>query len=109
MAGICLYARPPQNGTTLFQNGAVPGRSGSFLERARPRSDLERNDLEQGTTRFQRNGNQGKYLERGRAQNKVLPSRSLVGAQHKNGFFRVRMTLCQNEILTSKTKCEPFG
>ena len=64
----------------------VPGRSWNEHDQ---KSYLERNDPEQGTTRFQKNGNEGKYLERGRAQNKVLPSRSLVRAQHKNGIFRV--------------------
>ena len=93
-----MSIRPPQNGTTLFQNGAVPGRSGSFLERARPRSYLERNDPEQGTPRFQRNGNEGQYLDLGRARNEVVPTRSRVRAQHRNGIFRVRTTLCQNEI-----------
>ena len=32
-----ILTRPPQNGVTLYQNGAVPGRSRSFLERARPK------------------------------------------------------------------------
>ena len=58
MNPIDVFSRPPQNGTTLFQNGAVPGRSWLFLERARPRPYLERNDPEQGTTRFQKNGNE---------------------------------------------------
>ena len=34
---MITVTRPPQNGATLYQNGAVPGRSRSFLERARPK------------------------------------------------------------------------
>ena len=32
-----VSSRPPQNGVTLYQNGAVYGRSRWFLERARPK------------------------------------------------------------------------
>ena len=70
----------------------VPGR---FWNEHDQKSNLERNDPEQGTTRFQKNGNEW---------NEVVPgTRSFlvvlrVRAQHRNGIFRVRTTLCQNEI-----------
>ena len=53
----------------------VPGRSWNEHDQ---KSYLERNDPEQGTTRFQKNGNG------------VVPSRSLVRAQHRNGIFRAK-------------------
>ena len=68
----------------------VPGRSWNEHDQ---KSNLERNDPEQGTTRFQKNGNEW---------NEVVPgTRSFlvvlrVRAQHRNGIFRVRTTLCQN-------------
>ena len=59
----------------------VPGRSWNEHDQ---KSYLERNDPEQGTTDFEKNGNEGKYLERGRARNEVVP-----GYEHSTGtgFF----------------------
>merc|ERR1711911_533690 len=81
-AGIRLGIRPPQNGATLYQNGAVPGRSRSFLERARPKIIF-------GTERpGTRNDRFRKKLERGKIfGTRSCPERgrSWVQAQHRNG------------------------
>ena len=91
---MVLLLRPPQNGATLYQNGAVPGRSWNEHDQ---KSYLERNDPEQGTTDFEKKWERGKIFgtrscpERGR---------SWARAQHRNGIFRVRTILCQNDFQT---------
>ena len=70
----------------------VPGRSWNEHDQ---KSNLERNDPEQGTTRFQKNGNEWNEVVPGTRSFLVVPR---VRAQHRNGIFRVRTTLCQNEI-----------
>ena len=65
--------RPPQNGATLYQNGAVPGRSRSVLERARPKLKF---GTERPGTRNDQISKKWERVERGRARNEVVPSRS---------------------------------
>ena len=76
----------------MYHNGAVPGRSWNEHDQ---KSNLERNDPEHGTTRFQKNGNEWNEVVLGTRSILVIPR---VRAQHKNGILRVRTTLCQNEI-----------
>ena len=70
---IQVITRPPQNGVTLYQNGAVPGRSRSFLERARPKIKF---GTERPGTRNDQISKKWERVERGRVRNEVVPSRS---------------------------------
>ena len=68
-------------------------------------SNLERNDPEQGTTRFQKNGNE---------RNEVVPgTRSFlvvlrVRAQHRNGIFRARTTKIKFGTGTTRNEARHF-
>ena len=81
---VGISIRPPQNGATLYQNGAVPGRSRSFLERARPKIIFGTERPGTRNDRFRKKWERGKIFgtrscpERGR---------SWVQAQHRNGIF----------------------
>ena len=73
-------ARPPQDGATLYQNGAVPGRSRSFGNEHDQKVYLERNDPEQGTSRFQKNGNEWNEVVPGTRSFLLVP-----GYEHSTG------------------------
>ena len=64
----------------------VPGRSSTILIIFGTERPGTRNDLI------------WKIRERGRAWNGVVPGRSRVRAQHRNGMFWVRTILCQDKI-----------